>query len=297
MWYWLVRIQGIIFAPLLAAYCALRGVPFFFRCRKCSGWLDYYHLLPGICEKCERKMIQSNIVEYYVDYQDKRVDYEQKKLAKLGFLRRTAFDTHYKWVIGRINRGGKILDVGCDGGHLLHQLQLRHKLDSYGIDLVFSSLKIAKNSVKGADFCLANAENMPFQSDIFDYVVCMEMLEHLTEKQCSNVLNEIYRVIKPGGVALVTVPNGRGPSGKISVPHIRSFTFKSIVAVTKEAGFEIVAGEKIGLYIPFVSPCIVALVEVSGGHLPFRPYLGIHVPEFLAVMFLNEFRKPVISKK
>jgi ubiquinone/menaquinone biosynthesis C-methylase UbiE len=48
-------------------------------------------------------------------------------------------------------------------------------------------------------------EQLPYPSNSFDIVVCFDVLEHVADPQA--VLAEMYRVLKPGGVALATVPN------------------------------------------------------------------------------------------
>ncbi|MDQ6694824.1 MAG: class I SAM-dependent methyltransferase [Chloroflexota bacterium] len=51
----------------------------------------------------------------------------------------------------------------------------------------------------------AAGEHLPYGNAEFDAVVCLDVLEHVADAEA--VLNEIYRVLKPGGVALTTVPN------------------------------------------------------------------------------------------
>lgn len=54
---------------------------------------------------------------------------------------------------------------------------------------------------------VAAGEKLPYSGGLFDVVLCMDVLEHVRDPQA--VLGEIYRVLKPGGVALTTVPNRR----------------------------------------------------------------------------------------
>jgi SAM-dependent methyltransferase len=54
---------------------------------------------------------------------------------------------------------------------------------------------------------VAAGEHLPFPDGCFDLVACLDVLEHVQDAE--RVLGEIYRVLKPGGVALATVPNRR----------------------------------------------------------------------------------------
>jgi SAM-dependent methyltransferase len=62
----------------------------------------------------------------------------------------------------------------------------------------------------------------PFQDDHFDTIICIDVLEHLSEDQV--FLGEIRRVLRPGGLALVTVPNGD--------PRLLANRMKTLVGMT-----------------------------------------------------------------
>ena len=110
-------------------------------------------------------------------------------------------------------------------------------------------------------------------------------------------MRECYRVLKSGGTALFTVPNGKGPSGEYDPDHIHLFTFESIVNLLRESGFEVVSGQKFRLYIPLVSRFLELLIWASGRRLPFLPFLDIEVPEFLAMNFHIECQKPASKER
>lgn len=97
------------------------------------------------------------------------------------------------------DRGQKILDLGC--GNAIY-FQLFNHPTTYGIDLSIGKLKRAK---KFLNSICAGATNLPFKNEMFDVVLCSEVIEHLFEpKKC---LNEMFRVLKKGGFAIITFPN------------------------------------------------------------------------------------------
>lgn len=276
MWYWLIKLEGIVLALPFIVYYALRGIPFSLRCKRCRRWLlEQRSLRPGMCIKCQREMIFSQHPEYW----DK--EYASPECREpSGFIHRR---------VAKRARNGRILDVGCGGGYILSKVQSQHR-ELFGFDITLEGVKRAKKWVKEVNFCLGDARNIPFKPDTFDCLTCSEVLEHIPSDE---PFRELYRVLKPGGIALVTVPNGRGPSGKEST-HIRFFSSRSIVNLLKEAGFEVISCQKFGLYLPFITPILSVLYQILGkGPPPLYP-LDIDVPEFLSIDFLIECRKPPI---
>ena len=289
MWYWLVRLQGLLLTPPFTVYYALKGMHFFIKCRKCRRWiLEHQYLLSGICENCMREMALSDTYYAYV----KSDEFPEWEIERMVYPTKTVFDLFYRRIVKRVGYG-KVLDVGCGQGYLLSGVKSECSY-LYGIDRQKPAVKAAQNWIEEGNFCLADASKIPFKSNTFDYLICTEVLEHI---KGDDVMKECYRVLKPNGVVLFTVPNGKGPGGKINPTHIRLFTFKSIVNLLKETGFDIVYGQKFGLYITFVSPLLELLLRASGRRLSLNGCFDIEVPEFLATNFLIECRKPVISKK
>jgi SAM-dependent methyltransferase len=193
----------------------------------------------------------------------------------------------YRRVVKKVGQG-KILDIGCGHGYILSRLQSQQRL-LYGLDIALGALKVARNWVEEGNFCVADAQSIPFKSNTFDYLLSTEVLEHI---EGDDAVRECYRVLKSGGVALFTVPNSKGPHGRGDPEHVRFFIFESIINLLEARGFEIISGQKFGLYIPFVGPFFELLLRVSGNRLPLTSFVNIRVPEFLAANFYVECRKP-----
>ncbi|MBU2213230.1 class I SAM-dependent methyltransferase [Patescibacteria group bacterium] len=99
----------------------------------------------------------------------------------------------------------KILDVGCGDGVIMKMIQCGERT---GIDLSCTMLDRARSRVSlGADFIQMDAEHMTFSDNSFDRICCSEVLEHVLHPQ--QVLSEIWRVVKPDGIVVVSIPNER----------------------------------------------------------------------------------------
>jgi ubiquinone/menaquinone biosynthesis C-methylase UbiE len=286
MWYWIIKIQSMLFVPLYAGYCLLRGRAFHFRCKKCRAWLDTLYMAGGLCEKCHRDIVLSDPINYFIQ---SGANLRQLEVGRVAFQSNHMRHLMYRRVARTIT-SGKVLDVGCGQGYLFMELPSRPQ-DLYGIDLGEYDIRRASRWIAGGNFCIADGRYLPYRTDTFNCIVCSEVLEHLPDVPSDNVIKECYRVLKPGGTAIFTVPNGNGTAGRSDAHHIRYFTFKSITGLLEEAGFSITRGKKVGLYIPVVSRFIELLNGTTGNRLPVIPFLDIEVPEWLSMTFVIECRK------
>ena len=118
----------------------------------------------------------------------------------------------------------KVLDVGAAGGLLLSLLaELGH--ECFAVDVNDSpgfapEIYLSKN----IDFRICNIEvdPVPHPDDFFDAVVCCQTLEHFTHSHI-NAVREMRRVLKPGGILEIDVPNAvcfRNRSRMIRGKHI-----------------------------------------------------------------------------
>ncbi len=99
-----------------------------------------------------------------------------------------------------IVQGGKLLDLGCGyNGELLQELSGQIS-GGTGIDLsVNPKTKLMKGRVD---------QKLPLESNTFDAVSALAIIEHVDYPEI--MLNESYRVLKPGGKLLITTPSLMG---------------------------------------------------------------------------------------
>jgi len=102
-----------------------------------------------------------------------------------------------------------ILDVGCASGRQLFKLASKIK-EGFGTDISQGFIDKAnehktKQKVENLHFSKALIESLPFESGMFDTIICGEVLEHVHDKDVA--LAELIRVLKPTGHLVITVPN------------------------------------------------------------------------------------------
>ena len=100
------------------------------------------------------------------------------------------------------HKNEKVCDVACGCGELSIRL-IKRGCQVVGTDFDKKSIAIAQAFSGKNSFALANAEKLPFKSDIFDKVVSVCALEHFNEGETA--LKEIYRILKPNGSVVLTV--------------------------------------------------------------------------------------------
>lgn len=93
---------------------------------------------------------------------------------------------------------GKVLSAGCGDGSSTAWVK-----NLVGIDIDEKSIEIAQESFPKQTFLLGKVEKIPFPKEFFDTVLAMDVLQYSNEDKA---LSEIYRVLKPGGVVLISVP-------------------------------------------------------------------------------------------
>ena len=94
---------------------------------------------------------------------------------------------------------GAVLDVGCGQSPYRHLLNPQRTAYS-GIDIVDAE----KFDYSNPDITPFDGQKIPFPDGSFDAVLCTEVLEHVFHHQ--NLVDEVYRVLKPGGEGIVTIP-------------------------------------------------------------------------------------------
>jgi 2-polyprenyl-6-hydroxyphenyl methylase/3-demethylubiquinone-9 3-methyltransferase len=154
-----------------------------------------------------------------------------------------------------IGRGKRVLDLGCRSGALT-----KHFLDGnsvVGLDVDAAALE--KVQALGIEPVQANVEEpLPFEGGTFDAVVAGELFEHLQFPDA--LVDEIRRVLRPGGVLVGSVPNAfrvqsrlrflRGLPPEDDPTHLRMFSpreLRALLSAFDDVSLDFVGGRLVRL--------------------------------------------------
>jgi len=123
-----------------------------------------------------------------------------------GIFTTSFYDKIYQQIEKYIykNRGVKVLDIGCAYGFMLKRFPNHFK--KYGLDVSKHAIEIAQKRHPEINFKVGEIEKkLPYQTNFFDVVIINDVIEHL--KYPEQALENIYSVLKKGGILYITTPN------------------------------------------------------------------------------------------
>ncbi len=148
-----------------------------------------------------------------VDMENRIIDLENRDMQHLH-----AWETehaHARWggavpienIASKLIPGARVLDAGCGKGRYL--LPFSKQFICTGLDVSFTALKTCRDSLRkrsrDAGTVLSTMTHMPFKADSFDSILCHGVLQHLLEKERTEAINEVQRVLVPGGLLFLEV--------------------------------------------------------------------------------------------
>jgi ubiquinone/menaquinone biosynthesis C-methylase UbiE len=108
-------------------------------------------------------------------------------------------------IAANVPPGSQVLEVAPGPGYFAIELAKLGDYQITGLDISKTFVEIATaNAAKAGvrvDFRRGNASNMPFTNESFDFLVCCAAFKNFTEPKLA--LEEMYRVLKPGGRAMI----------------------------------------------------------------------------------------------
>jgi O-antigen biosynthesis protein len=177
-----------------------------------------------------------------MDFTGERVVLGQSKsLIENEHLARYRFAT-------QLVEGKQVADIACGTGYGTRMLAMSGARSVHGMDLSEDAVAFCKehNSAPNAIYSVANAQKLAAIPDnAFDIVVSFETIEHLPEVEA--YLDEMTRILRPGGTFLVSTPDRRissvlycfygHPANKY---HVREYTERELLSLLSRR-FQIVA--------------------------------------------------------
>lgn len=135
-------------------------------------------------------------------------------------------------VARHINEGDCVLEVAPGPGYLSIELARLGKYHITGLDISGDLVTIANRNARVAevevDFRQGNVSMMPFQVNTFNFIICVLAFKNFKEPLVA--LNEMYRVLKPGGIALIMDLN-RNASKEAMKAFVKSMGFTGMQAL------------------------------------------------------------------
>lgn len=119
-----------------------------------------------------------------------------------------------------------VLDCGCGDGLFLEALSELSDCHLHGFELDEKELRLAQQHLTGKQvkLILGDLLQLPYRDSSFDKIYCTEVLEHVVDDR--KALQELKRVLKKGGLLIVTVPNHNYPFLWDPINKILEFLFK-----------------------------------------------------------------------
>lgn len=168
-----------------------------------------------------------------------------------------------------------ILDLGCGDG--IFSDILFKNLEVIGTDINHRELTIARKFGTHQSMAVTDARALPFKNESFASVLSNCVIEHIPGSQ--NVINEAYRILKPGGVFILTVPTENftpnlffvtlfnklhlgfaarwyGKFLNRALKHFNMFTVSEWVSQVENAGFNVEVNKQ------FISPESIAIFDL-----------------------------------
>lgn len=148
-----------------------------------------------------------------------------------------------KWVQSQAQGESiRVLDYGCGAGEIIKILR-KNKVNAFGCDVFYEggdySSKTDPAFFERGIIKKMASNTIPFESGSFDFVTNNQVLEHVDN--LDEVLAEIQRVLKPGGVVLSLFPDkGVWREGHCGIPFLHWFPKKSRARVYYAAVFRLI---------------------------------------------------------
>lgn len=216
------------------------------QCQQCG--LVYQNPRPTLAE-----IGQHYPPEYdpYEDHANSDGTWLRRKAIEYGLGKRCRYVTRHK-------EAGRLLDIGCAAGHFLLGMRMRGEWELYGVELSDEVAGIARQR-HNLNVVTGTLEEAGYPDAFFDAITMWDVLEHLHDPTGS--LREIHRILKPGGLLVIRVPNlaswdaavfGRYWAGLDAPRHLYLFTPTTLRRMLQDAGFTVTDEDcGIGGYVTF----------------------------------------------
>lgn len=179
-------------------------------------------------------------------------------------------------ICGDVKRN-KILNIGSYNGWFERQIDRRGAKEVIGIDIRQKFLELAKTNVPGVKFIKMSALELNFSDNSFDLVTMFDVLEHILPKKETEVFRMVYKILKPKGRMIISVPNSHFFSNMLDpvwyLGH-RHYNLKKLTCILNKTGFSVEKSEYGGGIICIFSMIFLYFFKYFfKSEIPFKEYI------------------------
>jgi SAM-dependent methyltransferase len=128
--------------------------------------------------------------------------YQSNKKGNFGDVPKDKKTRKIFEMLAALNKQGNLLDVGCSSGEFMHYAELEG-FDAYGVELNRRTVEVARNH--GLNVFNGYLEDAKYENEFFDVIFLGDIIEHVPSPHA--LLKECARVLKSGGVMVISTPN------------------------------------------------------------------------------------------
>jgi ubiquinone/menaquinone biosynthesis C-methylase UbiE len=198
----------------------------------------------------ENKHTELNIKKW-----DRRAEtYDDRRFNYFRFMQKRLLS------LLELKGGQRLLDLGCGTGWAVRYAArlVNQQGEFYGIDIsprMIEKVKASSSDYKNVHFYQANAEQLPFQDNFFDFIICSNSFHHYFSP--AQVLNEVRRVLKPRGRIYIMDPTADGFIMKMADKwlkkkereHVKHYSTQEYRALFAEANLNYITSKMITLML------------------------------------------------
>jgi SAM-dependent methyltransferase len=157
-------------------------------------------------------------------------------------VRRSEYAGYVCRQLAKLRAPGTLLDFGCGWGAVLNEAK-QAGWSATGVEVDERKVEFCRE--QGLTAVFGELLDRPFAAATFDAAIAEQVFEHLYSPVA--YLRELHRVLKPGGVLYVAVPNWGGIAARLKGPrwelvhpvsHVRYFDRRSLADLGRRCGFE-----------------------------------------------------------
>lgn len=184
--------------------------------------------------------------------------HRKSRLARVGYWRHD-----YRYQLDQIGRimPDRLIDIGCGPGAFLCLVEAAYpEIQLNALDISPEMVKETRERLSDTAIAtVGDSERMPLEGDQFQVVTCNMSIHHYPHPQ--DALNEMYRILKPGGVLLLNDMDCVAPIRafanwlfpRLPGGDVKMYNRQEIEGMVRQAGFRSIRYRKIS---PFSFQCV-----------------------------------------